>query len=328
MIRRTSLAAAAVVATGILAACSATTPTTDETAAGESFKVGILEIVHADVSESVRTGFVETLESELGDAASVEFDIKNANGDQSLITSIAREFADSDYDAFAVIGTPAVIAVAAQITDRPIFALAMGDPVGAGLAESLEAPGGNVTGSIDYIDPALLLDDLRELHPDLTSIGRIYAPSNQNLQVWVAALRTAIEGTGIELVESTVAASSEVAQGARALIDRADVILVGPDAMVIAGMDAVGAAMSGASMPLYVVGGDVSVPGVLGSLGPDYAQLGVGAGAGAAKVLLGADPGTVPFAVPQGLDIVLNQTLADQYGIVVPDSLTDRTTYQ
>ena len=92
-----------------------------------------------------------------------------------------------------------MIAVAQQITDRPIFALAMGDPVGAGVAESLEEPGANVTGSIDYVDPALLVDQITTIHPELASLGTVYDPSNQNMQVFVADLEEALQGTDIEL---------------------------------------------------------------------------------------------------------------------------------
>ena len=117
-------------------------------------------------------------------------------------------------------------------------------------------------------------------------------------------------------------------QGARALVGRSDVVLIGPDAMVIAGIDAVGATMAGSSIPLYVVGGDVTVPGVLGSLGPSYPDLGTGAGHGAADVLLGANAATTPFFTPPSVDVVINKALAEQYGVTVPASLADVTTYQ
>jgi len=323
MTRRILIAGAALASVALLAGCAGP----DDPSSGgdgEHFSVGVLQIAQASLLDDITTAFTDAVEEELGDEATVEFDIKNANGDQSLIASIARDFASSDHDAFAVLGTPAVIALAAQVTDRPLFAIAMGDPVDAGLAESLEEPGGNVTGSIDYVDPALLLDDLVALHPDLATVGTLYDPSNQNMQVWTDDLRTAAADLDLELAEATVASSGEVAQGARSLVDRSDVVLVGPDAMVIAGMDAVGAAMAGASIPLYVVGGDLTVPGVTGTLGPDYAYLGGSAGVSAAAVLLGADPATTPFAVPDGLEIGLNPELVEQYGIVVPDSLADR----
>lgn len=321
--KRRTLLTAAVASVVLLAGCAATDPAEPSDAVADSYSVGVLVMVQAQLLDDLVNAFTETVEEGIGEAT-VTFDVQNANGDQSLITSIARDFASSDHDAFAVAGTPAVVALAAQVTDRPIFALAMGDPVGAGVAESLEEPGGNVTGSIDYVDPALLLGDLLAIHPDVGAVGTLYDPSNQNMQVWVEALRAATDDAGIGLTESTIASSAEVSQGARSLVDRAEVVLVGPDALVVAGMDAVGAAMSGAGIPLYVVGGDFTIPGVLASLGPDYVDLGVSAGEGAIQVLLGAAPAVTPFSVPDAIEIGLNTAYGDELGVEIPDELADR----
>ena len=179
--------------------------------APDSFDVGVLQIAEAAVLDDIVAAFQDRLTQELA-PATVDFDLQNAQGDQSLIASLARNFAASDADAFAVIGTPAVIAMAQQITDRPIIAIAMGDPVGAGVAESLEAPGGNVTGSIDYVDPAIILEQLLTASPAPRRLGTVYDPSNQNMQVWVADLTAAVEAEGdLELVEATISGPGDVA---------------------------------------------------------------------------------------------------------------------
>jgi putative ABC transport system substrate-binding protein len=260
--------------------------------------------------------------------AKFTFDVKNANSDQSLISSISRDFASSGDDAFAVIGTPAVIALAQSVKDKPIFALAMGDPVGAGLAKSLDHPGGNVTGSTDYIDPVLLLDKIKATQPQVKTIGTVYDPSNQNLQVWVKALKKAAGTAGYSVVESTVSGPADVTQAARSLEGRVDSILIGPDATVLAGMDAVGAAARAAKISLYVVGGDVTTPGVLATLGADYPETGTTAGEGAAKVLLGTAPGDVPFAQPKGLDVVFSQKTIKSLGLTIPQDVLESSTVQ
>jgi putative ABC transport system substrate-binding protein len=104
------------------------------------------------------------------------------------------------------------------------------------------------------------------------------------------------------------------------------VILIGPDAAVVAGLDAVAAAAVAESVPLYVVGGDVTTPGVLGSIGPDYDELGTAAGLAAVEVLLGADPGTVPFATPDGVELQFNGTTVEQLGLEVPAETLEEAT--
>lgn len=308
-----------------LAACSADSGGADSEseATKDSYSIGVLSLAQASLLDDIIEAFEAAVVEGVGDAE-VSFDVQNANGDQSLVNSISRDFAGSDHDAFAVIGTPAVIALAQQITDRPVFALAMGDPVGAGVAESLEEPGGNVTGSIDYVDPASLVDDILEIHPDAASIGTVYDPSNQNLQVWVADLKKALEGTDVELVESTVASTAEVAQASRSLVGRSDVVLVGPDANVIAGLDALGAAMAGDGIPTYLAGGDPMFPGILASIGPDYPSLGTSAGENAALVLLGQDPAVTPFTTPDALEFVVNPETEEALGVEFPASIEER----
>jgi putative ABC transport system substrate-binding protein len=318
--RTRHLLTALVLAAAALAGCA---PSSAEPSA-DSYSVGVLVIAQAEIIDDIVNAFTDTVRTEVGDGVTMTFEVKNANGDQSLIASIARDFAGSAHDAFAAIGTPAVIALAAQVTDRPIFALAMGDPVGAGVAESLERPGRNVTGSLDFVDPALLLDDLLVLHPGLTRIGTVYDPSNQSMRTWADALRAAAATADVTVAEATIASTAEVAQAARSLDGRADVVLLGPDGLVAAGIDAIGAAMTRAALPLYVVGGDTTLAGIVGSLGPDYPSLGASAGVNAAKVLLGADVASTPFTRPGEVTIVLNKARAQQLGITIPAALADR----
>jgi putative ABC transport system substrate-binding protein len=296
--------------------------------APDSFDVGVLQIAEAAVLDDIVAAFQDRLSDELA-PATVDFALQNAQGDQSLIASLARQFASSDADAFAVIGTPAVIAMAQQITDRPIVAIAMGDPVGAGVADSLEAPGGNVTGSIDYVDPAVILEELLKASPAPRRLGTLYDPSNQNMQVWVADLTAAVEAEGdLVLVEATVSGPGDVATAARSLDGRVDAILIGPDATVVGGLEAVGAAAASARVPLYTAGGEASIDGVLASIGPDYPLVGELAAEAASTVLEGTSPGEVPFGEPTGVLLQINRATMDALGVTFPADVLEDATLQ
>lgn len=292
----------------------------------ERVKIGIFEITNAAVLDDISAGFVAGFTDETGlDRDRIEIVEENAQGDPSLIQSIARSFAEGDTDMVAVVGTPAVIAQAEQITDRPVIAMAMGDPVGAGVAESLDAPGGNVTGSIDYIDPALLVDEIRQVHPELASIGTVHDPANQNMQVWMDDLRAAADERGLEIVEAAAAASTDIDAAARSLDGRVDVILTGPDTMVIEAIGVIGQVARRGGVPLYTVGADVTVEGVLASLGPDYAAVGRLAGIAAADVFAGTPAGEVPFGRPGELTWELDEAEAERLGLSIPADLLGAT---
>lgn len=322
-------AAAACAAAAVLAACGSPGPagtpgTSPGAAAGGSqpLRVGVFELASAAVLDQTVAAFEKELKVRLAPRG-VTFDLKNAQGSPALITSISRDLAESGDTAFAVIGTPAVVALAHLVTGKPIFALAMGDPVGAKVARSLTRPGGNVTGSVDYVDPAVVLKSIMQISPAPKRIGTIYDPSNQNMQVWIKALHAAAaKYPGDSVVESTVSGPQDVPAAAGSLAGRVDAELIGPDTTVFSGLAAVGATAARAAIPVYVIGGDPAVPGIAASAGPDYPVLGALAADAAARVLDGTPAGDVPFATPPGIQITVNKATMARLHIVVPASLT------
>ena len=321
-----ALSAGAVAAA--LAACGSSgstgTPGTSAAAKGsgaQSLRVGVFEIASAAILDQTVAAFEDELKAKLA-PRTVTFDLKNAQGSTTLITSISRDFAESSDAAFAVIGTPAVVALAQQVKGKPIFALAMGDPVGAKVAQSLAKPGGNVTGSIDYVDPALVLQSIMQISPAPKRIGTIYDPSNQNMQVWIKALHAAVaKYPGVSVVESTVSGVQDVPAAADSLAGRVDAEIIGPDTTVFSGLTAVGATAARASIPVYVIGGDPAVAGIAASIGPVYPVLGKLAADAAAKVFSGTPAAVVPFATPPGIQVTVNKVTIAKLHVTVPASL-------
>lgn len=283
-------------------------------------KVAIFSIASDTLLDDLVAGFKEEFLAESGlGADEVEWVDENAQGDPGLIQAIARTLADDDsLDMIVALGTPVVMAMAENEPETPLIAVAMGDPVGAGVAESLDAPGGNVTGSIDYVDPAELLVELAKVEPAPKSLGTIYDPSNQNMQVWIADLKKAVADAGIKLETASIASAADVLAAARSLEGKADAFLIGPDAAVITAMPALSEVAIDAGQGIYLVGGDPSIPGVVATLGPDYPELGRSAGAAAAKVFAGADPGDVPFGRPGAIEWNVNATTVDKLQLTLP----------
>jgi putative ABC transport system substrate-binding protein len=302
----------------LLAAGCGGSASSGSTGGAQPVTVGVLVIAQAQVLDQTVQAFEDELRSKAG-GRKVSFTVKNANGDTTLIQSIVRDFVDSGDTMFAVIGTPAVIAMAKAEKRRPIIALAIGDPVGAGVARSLDHPGGNVTGSVDYVNPKLLLAQLAQTAPKPARIGTVYDPSNANMQVWIKDLRAAVAASpGLSLTEATISGSGDIATAARSLAGRVDTLLIGPDASVFAGMAAIAGTAKTNRLPLYVVAGDPSIDGVVASLGPDYPTIGRLAGDAAGRVLAGSKPGDVPFGRPSGVEWSANQATASRLGVTIP----------
>lgn len=329
-LRRTLVLTATATTAGLLAAAAtpalgATPRTTRFPAlkahAASKITVGVFLIESAGIITQIENGFENGfLAAAHLRRSQVHFDVKNAQGNETLIETIAQQYAQGNDAMVAVIGTPAVVALAKLTHTKPIIAVAMGDPVGSGVAKSLKHPGKNVSGSIDYVDPSLLLPKLLQVKPKFSSLGTIYNPSDENSVVWVKALQKSASAHHVSVTTASITSSSQDATAAQSLQGRVQAILIGPDADAIAGLPAIAQAASADHQALYIVGGTVSTPGVLASLGPNYPALGRQAGQVAAKVEHGQKVGTIPFSTPKGIEWSINHATATSLGVTFPAS--------
>jgi putative ABC transport system substrate-binding protein len=80
------------------------------------------------------------------DGQSITIDYLSAEGRGELFPALAAECLRLKADIIAVSSTPAAVAAKNATRTIPIITIAVGDPVGTGLVDSLAQPGGNVTG--------------------------------------------------------------------------------------------------------------------------------------------------------------------------------------
>jgi putative ABC transport system substrate-binding protein len=102
----------------------------------------------------------------------ITIDYLSADGRGERIPALAAECLRLKADMIAVSTTPA--AQAAKNTTRtiPIVMIALGDPVGSGLVDSLAHPGGNVTG-MSLIVPELAAKRLNLRTEAVPGISRV-----------------------------------------------------------------------------------------------------------------------------------------------------------
>ena len=121
--------------------------------------------------------------AELGHREDQNVDLlyREAEGQLQRLPTLARELVDRKDDVlFSSWGTAAPLALKQASATIPIVAGAVGDPVAAGLVDSLARPGGNVTG---FSTLALTLEGkrlelLREIEPHLARIAVLWDPDN------------------------------------------------------------------------------------------------------------------------------------------------------
>lgn len=302
-----------------------TEQTNDSSETKPAIKIGITQIVEHPSLDAAREGFIQALlDNGYTEGENLEIDLQIAQGDAGINATIAQQFAAGDYDAILAIATPSAQAVVQQVRDAgkdtPIFFTAITDPVGAGLIESFENPGANVTGTSDTHPQAIenTMKAIKALFPEAKKVGMIYNAGEDNSVANVEQANKVMAEIGLESVEKSATDANGVTSAAQSLVGEVDVIYIPKDNLVVSNLEAVGIVAQEHKIPLFVGEGD-SVEraggGFLG-YGFKYFDLGYQTGEMALKVLEeGVNPGDIPAERPSTLGLYVNYKSAKEQGI-------------
>jgi len=287
--------------------------------------LGIIQFVAHPSLDAARQGFLDVLkENGYEEGVSLKVVHKDAQADMTIAQSIAQQFAQDQPDLILAIATPAAQAMANATKDIPILITAVTDPVGARLVESMERPGGNVSGTSDYVSIAAQLDLLRQVVPEAKRIGLIYNSGEQNSIVQAEEVKKYADEHGLTVVEATPTNSSEVLQAAQSLVGKVDAIYVPTDNTVVSALEAVVKVSYENGIPMFPGEGDSVNRGGVATVGVDYYKLGRQTGEQALKILAGAKPADIPVETQKDLAVIVNLTAAEKVGIEIPQSILDQ----
>lgn len=291
----------------------------EATEEAKSFKVGITQIVEHPSLDAATDGFKAALEES---GLDVEFVEKNAQNDQSMNTTIAQSLVSEGVDLIFANSTPSAQAAKSATADIPILFTSVTDAVGAELIESMEAPGGNVTGTVD-LHPDTIANTVAFLKDELGAkkVGTVYNTGEQNSVAQVKQVKALLEEAGIELVEAAVSTSAEVKTATESLVGQVDSFYIITDNTVVSALESVIDVANSNKLPVMVGELDSVKRGGLGAYGFEYYDIGYEAGQMAVKILKGeATPSEIPAAYPANLKLLINKATADTLGLEIKDT--------
>jgi putative ABC transport system substrate-binding protein len=200
----------------------------------EGCKIGIMQIADHPALNAARDGFIEALQEEgFVDGENISLDIQNAHGDITTASTIAEGFVADRVDLILAIATDAAEAAYNATKEIPIMITAVTDPVTTGLADSLERPGTNVTGTHDMNPIKEQLELLKELLPEAAAVGVIFNSGEENSRVQVDILEEEASQFGLTIIKAPVTATGEVSTAAESLVGKVDAIYVPTDNTVV-----------------------------------------------------------------------------------------------
>jgi putative ABC transport system substrate-binding protein len=283
-----------------LAACGQTpapagSSAASASAAGETYNVGIIQLVQHPALDAATQGFEDALTDALGDA--VHFDLQNAANDSATCSTMATQMVSSGVDLIMANATPALQAAAAATNDIPILGTSVTE---YGVALSIDGFDGTVGGNISGTSDLAPLDQqaamVTELVPDAKTAGIVYCSGEANSVYQADVVKAALEAAGLSVNVYTFADSNDVAAVTTTACNECDVLYIPTDNTAASCTEAINNVAQPAGIPI-ICGEEGLCKGCgIATLSIDYYELGRTTGEMAVKILTGgADISTMPI---------------------------------
>jgi putative tryptophan/tyrosine transport system substrate-binding protein len=278
----------------------------------------VMDAIHAGLTES---GYVE--------GRNLTLIARSAEGHFDRLPALAADLVHSRVDVILATGSPvpARTAKAATATIPIVFAYG-GDPVADGLVESLNKPGGNVTGAT-FIGEALLakrMELMREIVPGATNVALLVNPKGTLAERQIKE-GTAAAGTLGQRLHILNTSTIEDVDAAFQSMDqlKVDAFIVSTDPFF--GFIGSGRIVSQARehrIPGIFNARDEAGSGGLASYGPDLSDTWRQACIYAARILRGEKPADLPVMQPTKFQFVINLKAAKEIGLTIAPTLLSR----
>lgn len=314
-----SAPAAAVPATEETQASTAGETTANE---GTVYKVGIVKYVDDASLDQIEFAIQAELDAK-GQELGVTFDYadytKNGQADSTTLNQIASDLVADNVDVIIPIATPAalIMQTATEENQIPVVFSAVSDPVSAGLVESLDAPGSNVTGTSDALNVEAVIDLMLAANPDMKKLGLLYDQGQDASKSAIASAEAYCQEKGIEVVEKTGTTNDEIALAADALIAAGvDAVFTPTDNTVMTAELAIYEKFVDAKIPHYAGADSFALNGAFCGYGVNYVTLGTATADIVVDILVnGADPAATPVQIMSSGIAMVNTETAEAIGL-------------
>jgi putative tryptophan/tyrosine transport system substrate-binding protein len=259
----------------------------------------------------------------------INIEFRFADGQNELLPSLAAELVALRVD--LIVGGSAVATAAAKqsTSSIPVVGAGLVDPIGMGLVDSLERPGGNVTGVL--AQPADLnaqrLALLKEMVPNATRLGVLVNPATPSAAPQLSDIKATAASLGLETQELDVRTADDLA-GAFTLATQqhADALYLIADVVFGLNIPQLVQLATGTRIPaMYPIR---TIPDKGGLM-----SYGIVAGSGqrreggyVAAILHGTKPTDLPVVAPDQFELVVNLRAAQAIGYTFPPAVVARAT--
>ncbi len=286
-------------------------------------KVGVLQLMSHPALDQINKGIDDTLKKHgYIDGKNVKIEFQNAQGDQSNLRTISKQFVQDNVDVAVGIATPSVQSLKNATNKIPIVMGAVTDPEGAGIISNNKKPGGNITGVSDQAPLKAQLQLMKKVVPDLNTIGIIYTSSDASATSQMKKMKQLAKQNGMKVEVSSINSVNDLQQVATALTQKVQTIYVPTDNTVASGMKLLSSIAAKENIAIFPAATTMVKDGGLATVGLSQYELGQKTGEHVVRILQGKEKtATTPVTFMQKGHLMLNEKMAKKLNIQFPDSL-------
>ncbi len=285
--------------------------------AGAQKRIGILMFSgQARYVEAAR-GFRDALKEAGFGEAQTKITVDEAGANKAKAAELVQQFAEENMDLIFTVGTHATIAVTQKIKDVPVVFAQVYDPVDAGIAKDWKSSGNNTTGVTTKVPMSKVMDRLKQFGP-VKRLGVLYTPGEKNSVAQLKDLQSTQSSYGIKVIPVPLTKTEEVAKLLPLVIASTDALYVTGSNLVNSQLPHIVALSTEAGLFTITHLEDLVEQGVLLGVVPVSYLIGHLAGEKAIKILLGAQPSSIPIETLKRFDVIINLKTARAGGFRIP----------
>ena len=264
-------------------------------------------------------GYVE------GKNLAIEF--RYADNKLDRLPALADELVRLKVDMLVTPSTNEALAAKNATRTIPIVFLRVGDPVAAGLVDSLARPGGNITGftTISAVLAGKRLELLKETVSKLSRVAVLWNPQDPGSTLQWKESQLSARQLGLQLYSMEVTSADKYENAFKeATKARSAALAVTLSALANSNQKRIADLATKNRLPAIYPRGDWVASGGLMSYGPDQAEPFRRVASMVDKILKGAKPADLPVEQPMKFELVINLMTASQIGLTIPPSVLYR----
>ena len=281
--------------------------------------IGLITFVDHPVLNEIIDSFKKEMTSlgyKDGETATILF--ANAQGNMAEIEPLARTLLRKDLSVLVPVSTPVsrIVFNVAPKNQTVVYSFVTNpDDLEPALSEN---KGTGVSDRINYKKSVQLV---KEIYPDIKTIGMLYNPTERNSEVALKEIRELAPQLGLSIMVESISNAGEIREACRRLVPKVDLMFIGPDNTVVGNATIVISTALEAKKAVIAVDSGSVENGALAAYSVEYKAVGRETAHLVDRLI--KNPGSVvERVIPVYNDnLVLNFCTAEKLGIKFPDSL-------